>query len=203
MRLLIVVVLTLGAQLAFAAGGRDALDAFFSKTQGFSARFSQTVYGDQGSPVQKSDGSMVLRRPGLFRWDYETPFKQVIVGDGAKVWIYDEDLAQVTVRSQQETLGSTPAQLLSTTGALDENFDITEQGQTAGLEWVELTPKDQEAVFGSIRLAFNKAQLTSMELKDNLGHHTVLTFSEVEINPVMDAAVFKLDIPPGVDVVGE
>ncbi len=203
MRLLVLLLLSLATQAALAASGRDALETFFNETQGFSARFSQTVYGDEGAPVQKSDGAMVLQRPGLFRWDYETPFKQVIVGDGAKVWIYDEDLAQVTVRSQKETLGSTPAQLLSTTAELEETFDIADQGQTAGMDWVELIPKDGDGVFASIRLAFRASQLATMELRDNLGHHTVLTFSNIKVNPQLDRATFKLDIPKGVDVVGE
>lgn len=203
MRLLVFLLLSLATQAALSASGRDALETFFNETQGFSARFAQTVYGDEGAPVQKSDGTMSLQRPGLFRWDYETPFKQVIVGDGAKVWIYDEDLAQVTVRSQKETLGSTPAQLLSTTAELEETFDIADQGQTAGMDWVELIPKDGDGVFASIRLAFRASQLATMELRDNLGHHTVLTFSDIKVNPQLDRATFKLDIPKGVDVVGE
>lgn len=203
MRILVFLLSMVGAQAVFAASGRDALESFFNNTQGFSARFSQTVYGDQGAPVQKSDGTMLLKRPGLFRWDYETPFKQVIVGDGGKVWIYDEDLAQVTVRSQKETLGSTPAQLLSTTGALEETFDIADQGESAGMAWVELTPKASDGVFESIRLAFRASQLTTMELRDNLGHHTVLTFSDIKVNPEFDQATFRLEIPQGVDVVGE
>lgn len=190
-------------QSAFAGNGRDALDYFFNETEGFTARFEQSVYGERSQPVQQSAGTMVLQRPGLFRWDYVKPFHQVIVGDGGKVWIYDEDLAQVTVRSQEQTLGATPAQLLSTGAGLAENFNIEEMEPRAEMDWVALTPKSSEGMFEQIRLGFRSKTLETMELRDNLGHRTVLTFSDVKINPKVDTALFKLDIPEGVDVVGE
>ena len=41
---------------------------------------------------------MQFERPGKFRWVYEKPYEQLIVGDGARIWFYDRDLNQVTVR---------------------------------------------------------------------------------------------------------
>lgn len=190
-------------QSALAGSARDALDYFFNETEVFAARFEQSVYGERSQAVQQSAGTMVLQRPGQFRWDYVKPYNQIIVGDGGKVWIYDEDLAQVTVRSQEQTLGATPAQLLSTGTGLTENFSIDEMEPQAGLDWVALTPNSDEGMFEQIRLGFRSKTLVTMELRDSLGHRTVLTFSDVKVNSKVDTAMFKLDIPEGVDVVGE
>ena len=188
---------------AMAGNGLDALHDFFTDVKGFSADFEQAVFAERSTQMQTSTGHMMLQRPGQFRWDYKTPYKQLIVGDGKKIWIYDEDLEQVTVKAQDAALNNTPAQLLSSNDAVENNFKITELGAKNDINWLELESREKNVTFTTIRLGFRDKNLTVMELKDTLGNQTLLTFSKVQRNPVIDQAKFKFIPPEGVDVIGE
>jgi outer membrane lipoprotein carrier protein len=107
-------------------------------------------------------GSFVFNRPGRFRWVYDKPVDQVIVGDGERVWIYDRGLAQVTVRKLARALGSTPAALLAGSTDVDAAFDLSEAGAKDGIEWLEAKPKDREAGFERIRMGFDAKGLRAM-----------------------------------------
>lgn len=184
------------------AAANDALRAFFADVRSFKAEFEQTVFDENLRPLQSTAGTMVLERPGRFRWDYAKPYEQHIVGDGEKVWIYDVDLEQVTVRSQQEALGDTPAQLLSTTEPLETNFEITPLGEQKSVLWFELVPKAADSQFHRVRLGFDQQMLVRMELEDGLGNTTLLEFHEPKRNVALDNMLFRFEPPPGVDVVG-
>jgi len=184
------------------AATNDALHAFFTDVRSFKAEFEQTVFDENLRPLQATAGTMALERPGRFRWDYAKPYEQHIVGDGEKVWIYDVDLEQVTVRSQQEALGDTPAQLLSTTEPLEANFDITPLGEQKGVMWFQLVPKVAESQFQRVRLGFDEQMLVRMELEDGLGSTTLLEFHDPKRNVALDKTLFRFEPPPGVDVVG-
>lgn len=197
----------LGGAMIFFSGGswaaaNDALHAFFADVRSFRAEFEQTVFDENLRPLQSTAGRMALERPGRFRWDYSKPYEQHIVGDGEKVWIYDVDLEQVTVRSQQEALGDTPAQLLSTTEPLETNFEITPLGEQKGVVWFQLVPKLAESQFQRVRLGFNQQMLVRMELEDGLGSTTLLEFHDPKRNIALDKTLFHFEPPPGVDVVG-
>jgi len=198
--------LTLSANAPLQAGvGMERFRQFFSEVTTVRADFTQVLTSSEAETLQEAGGTVLLQRPGKFRWDYVTPFHQLIVGDGAKVWIYDADLEQVTVKSQDLTLGNTPALLLSTMAAPEDKFLITELGERTGggLEWVELQPKDKESSFDRVRLAFGPRDLEIMELVDALGQTTRLSFSNVSRNTPIDAAQFVFVPPKGVDVIGE
>lgn len=197
--------LMLGANAPLHADtGVERFRQFFSEVTTVRADFTQVLVSSEAETLQEAGGTVLLQRPGKFRWDYVTPFRQIIVGDGAKVWIYDMDLEQVTVKSQDLTLGNTPALLLSTMVAPEDKFLIAEPGEREpGLEWVELRPKDKESSFERIRLAFGPRDLEIMELVDGLGQTTRLTFSNVSRNTDIDAAQFVFVPPKGVDVIGE
>lgn len=178
----------------------EVLQNFFKNLKTLSADFKQSVENSQLSTVELSKGKLWIERPGKFRWDYKTPYLQEIVSDGKKIWIYDADLEQVTVKTIDQTLGNTPALLLSDNKPLTDSFTINEAGQFDGLSWVELVPKDTDAGFSSIRLGFDKQQLVEMLLKDNLGQMTMLTFKQVKRNKTVDAKLFQFTPPPGADV---
>lgn len=184
------------------AATNDALRAFFADVRSFKAEFEQTVFDENLRPLQSTAGTMALERPGRFRWDYAEPYEQHIVGDGSKVWIYDVDLEQVTVRTQQQALGDTPAQLLSTTEPLEANFDITSLGEQKGVMWFQLVPKLAESQFQKVRLGFDDKMLVRMELEDGLGSTTLLEFHDPKRNVALDETLFRFEPPPGVDVVG-
>ncbi len=144
---------------------------------------------------------MALARPGRFRWDYREP-AQLIVSDGTTVWLYDADLAQVTVRPAAETLVGTPALLLSGQADLRAEFDVTDGGVADGLAWCLLAPKDAKSDFRELRVGIADGELRRMILVDRLGQTTRLDFDRIERNPRLDPEGFRFSPPPGVDVVG-
>ncbi len=185
------------------AGGRERLESFFKDVQSLRGEFSQTVLDPRMNITEQAQGTLALQRPGKFRWDYQAPYHQLIVADGKKVSIYDIELEQVTMKPFSETLGNTPAQLLSSGENLEKSFTIVEQGAQGDFEWVELTPKQQDTSFERIRLGFDKTNLRVMELVDTFGQTTRLQFSRLERNPKLVPSLFDFKPPPGVDVVGE
>lgn len=185
------------------ASSLERFQSFLRSTQSARADFEQKVYGRDGKLMQESKGSFVFLRPGRFRWTYAKPVDQVIVGDGERVWIYDRDLSQVTVRRLSKALGSTPAALLAGASDVEAAFELRDAGQRDGLEWLEATPKEREAGFERVRMGFGSAGVEGMELVDNFGHTTVLRFQNLQRNPKIDAAEFRFEPPKGVDVLGE
>lgn len=185
------------------ANGVDRLKAFFQNTDAISANFHQTVLDNQGRKIQEVDGSMKLQRPGKFRWDYDKPYVQHIVGDGKKVWLYDPELEQVTVRDLDKALGSSPAALLAGNKEMEQNFLLTYQDRQDGLEWVLATPKNEDSGFESVAIGFKGDALQAMELHDSFGHTTRIEFSNLQRNPKLPPATFVFTPPKNADVVGE
>jgi outer membrane lipoprotein carrier protein len=199
-------VLVIGALFLVSAAHAASLERFKSfvqTTQSARANFEQKVYDRNRKLTQESSGSFVFQRPGRFRWVYAKPADQLIVGDGERVWIYDRELNQVTVRKLSGALGSTPAALLAGSSDIESAFELSDAGSRDGLEWLEAKPREREAGFERIRMGFGAAGVQAMELTDHFGQTTVLRFSGVVRNPKVDAAEFRFAPPPGADVLGE
>lgn len=191
---------------AFADAAADAraaarLDAALDSLASLRAEFTQTVTDAGGELRESAEGSVALARPGRFRWDYRRP-AQLIVSDGTTVWLYDEDLAQVTIRPAADSLAGTPALLLSGQSDLAGAFQISDGGEESGLTWSRLRPKDADSDFTELRVGVTGRELRRMTLLDKLGQTTELEFSRIERNPRFDADTFTFVPPPGVDVVG-
>ena len=146
---------------------------------------------------------MQIARPGRFRWDYEPPNEQRIISDGKKVWLYDIELEQITVRLQEQSLGKTPASLLAGGSDFKSSYEIQDLGQSGVLAWVRMTPKDEESGFSDMRIGFEKGELRIMELVDGLGQTTRITLSNSLENQNIDNSRFVLQPPDGVDVIDE
>ena len=189
------------------AGAIDKLHQFLESTKTLRAGFTQIVVAKNGTRPQQSSGVMIFSRPGKFRWQIEKPYSQLLVSDGEKVWIYDPDLRQVTVKKVGNALGGTPAALLAGESGgkstLEKSFTLREAGEREGLEWVEAVPKSQESGFEKLRLGFAGNDLKAMELFDNFGQTTSLYFSNLERNPVIAASLLSFKPPAGVDVISE
>ena len=185
------------------ASALDRLHEFMSGTLTATGEFEQQIFDRDRKLVQESRGSLAFSRPGRFRWTYTQPYAQLIVGDGARVWVYDEDLKQVTVRKLDQALGATPAALLA--GAADalRAFELRDQGAREGLEWLEAIPREKESNFERIRMGFGFSGLERMELVDTFGQTTVLQFTALRRNPRVDPELFRFTPPKGADVVGE
>ena len=186
------------------AGAISSLKSFIQNARTVRAEFSQTVLDKNTRVVQRGTGVMQFERPGKFRWVYEKPYEQLIVGDGARIWFYDHDLNQVTVRKLDAAIGSSPAALLAGSGNIEADFDLEEIGLQGDTEWLEARPKAKESTFEWIRLGFSrKGILKAMELHDHFGQTTVLAFAGLEQNSRLAPELFKFNPPPGADVISE
>jgi outer membrane lipoprotein carrier protein len=181
----------------------DRLKAFYQTTPSMKAEFKQTVLDRKGQKVQEVTGFMQLLRPGKFRWDYKKPYVQLIIGDGEKIWLFDPELNQVTVRTLEKMLGSSPAALLAGSTEVEKAFELKDAGRQDELEWVEATPREKDGSFEFVLLGFRGDQLAEMELHDSFGQTTVIEFLRIERNPKLNPRSFKFVVPPGADVVGE
>lgn len=202
-KIIIFVIFTTLFSIEVFADGIDSLKSFYQNTSSIRAQFHQTVVDGQGRKLQEVDGSMQLQRPGKFRWDYNKPYVQQIVGDGEKVWLYDPDLNQVTVRTISKALGSSPAALLAGGKDMDKAFDLKNEGRQDSLDWVQAIPKGKESGFDTIYIGFKADVLDQMELHDSFGHVTLLEFSKLERNPRLNVQTFKFTPPSGSDVVSD
>lgn len=190
---------------AFAAAasegpGEARLNAFLQAFETLEARFEQRVIDERGQLVEEAEGTVALSRPGRFRWDYETPYRQRIVADGEWVWIYDLELEQVTRKSMDQALGSTPALILDSRAAVDAHYAIRELGEREGLLWVALQPLDGEVEYEAVRLGFDSAGLSRMELEDSFGQTTRLRLYDQRLDVALEPERFVFRPPPGVDV---
>jgi chaperone LolA len=185
------------------AGGVERLKAFIAGAKTAEADFTQTVSDRNGRVTQQASGRMAFARPGKFRWDYSAPYEQVIVGDGTRLWLYDTDLEQVTVKPLGDVIAGTPAALLAGDNAIEKYFRLKNAGEGGGLEWLEATPRTQDTTFERIRMGFKGDVLVQMELFDTFGQRTTLKLSRLVRNPSIPPARFSFTPPKGADVIGE
>ena len=194
------------AAAAPAQGKDDAatrVDAYLASVKTLSADFIQVVRNRDGQVVDRASGTLSLSRPNRFRWDYRQPYLQTIVADGERLWLYDSDLEQVTVRALEAGLGSTPAMLLSGSGRVTDAFASVALERQGEWTWARLRPRQEGSDFDAVALAFDaRGELAAMELRDKLGQATVIEFGNVRRNPSLDQALFRFEPPPGADVIG-
>lgn len=179
------------------------LKSFLAATHSLTADFKQVSFDQYGNPAKTSYGVFYLSRPGNFRWDYQKPFIQQIVSSDGKVWFYDADLEQVTIKQADDSLGATPALLLSGEINLEENFNLEQQGIDEDLEWIKLSPKNEESGFKYILIGMSGGELAGMELSDNFGQLTRIYFTNLKLNPRLVKDIFQFTVPEGADVFGQ
>jgi len=191
---------TVGAR----ADGVDALREFVRDAKTGRATFTQVVTSPDGAKKKTSSGNFEFARPNRFRFAYTKPFEQLIVGDGQKVWLYDADLQQASVRPMDKALGATPAALLAG-ASLDKDFELQALPSAVGLDWVQATPreKDDSANLQSLRVGFKGKTLAAIELVDGFGQRSLLTFSDLATNQPMTGDPFRFVPPKGVEVLSQ
>ena len=190
--------------VAAASARADAVDAlrdFARDAKNGRAMFTQLVTSPDGAKKKTSSGSFEFARPNRFRFAYTKPFEQLIVGDGEKVWIYDADLQQASVRAMDKALGATPAALLAGS-ALEKDFELRALPSAQGLDWVQATPrsKDETANLQSLRVGFKGKLLAAIELVDGFGQRSLLSFNELATNVTLAPETFRFVPPKGVEV---
>jgi len=186
-----------------AESARTRLDTFAKDLRSVSAHFEQQAFDPKGGAGKTSRGELALKAPRQFRWDTVAPYKQLIVADGEKVWIYDADLEQVSVRAQGTEEAHSPLTVLTDLSQLDRDFATSEQGELDGLSWLRLKSKDKDPQFAYADLGFDATNLVRMRFEDTLGDKTEIRFSDWKRNPALAADAFRFTPPKGVDVVGD
>jgi outer membrane lipoprotein carrier protein len=186
-----------------ADSARARMEAFSKNLQAVSATFSQSVTDANGHRGDESRGTLALEAPRQFRWETTMPYQQTIVADGARVWLYEPDLAQVSVRNQSSAETHSPLTVLTDLSQLDRQFSAAESGERDGLLWLKLTSKAKDPEFEYAELGFDAQTLRSMLFKDQLGNTTEIRFSDWKRNPKLAAGTFKFTPPKDIDVVGD
>lgn len=202
-KLLIALALLAAAAPIQAQAPIERLSRFADGLESIEGGFHQRVFNAHGELTEDSEGRIALARPRLFRWEYVTPFPQLIVADGSRIWIHDPDLEQVTVRRQDEEEQQSPLSVLIDPAALEARFALSDAGVDEGLDWIDLEPRETGAGFERARLGFATGELARMELFDGLGQRTVIDFHDWRRNPQLDAGHFRFVPPPDADVVGD
>ncbi len=179
------------------------LKNFFDSAKQIKTDFKQVSFDAGGKVTQEVEGVLTMSRPNRFRWDYQKPYEQMILADGVKLWVFDKDLDQVTVREQANAINSTPAGILTEGfGAVEKEFDTSFAGESQGLKWILFTPQNSNSEYGSIRLGFLDEVLKVVQIADKFDQLTYLEFENLKLNIDLDEAVFSFVPPEGVDVIG-
>lgn len=185
------------------AAALDQFKNFVATTKSARSEFSQRqvrMDDSKASVSTAATGTFIFARPGKFVWTYKKPYEQVLQADGQKLYIYDKDLNQVTVRKLGNALGSSPAAILFGSNDLEKNFTLANAGAKNGLEWLEATPKAKDTTFERIGIGMRNGVPEAMELRDSFGQVSLLTFTNFEKNPPMKANQFRFVMPKGADV---
>jgi len=198
----------LAAGLLLAGGAHasalEQFKSFVSTTKAAKGEFTQrqvkNTNGEKPKVSASATGTFVFARPGKFIWTYLKPYEQVLQADGDKLYIYDKDLNQVTVKKLGDALGSSPAAILFGSNDLEKNFTLSDVGAKDGAEFLRAVPKNKDTSFEEILIGLKDGTLVTMELKDSFGQSSVLSFKGIEKNPALNAASFKFVMPKGADV---
>jgi outer membrane lipoprotein carrier protein len=181
------------------------LDKYFDGLQTLRAQFTQTVKDAKGKSLDTTSGTLVVQRPGKFRWEVSPQSGsggQLLVADGKNVWFLDKDLDQVTVKPADAALSSTPAMLLSGATNLRDSFTLSSAGSREGLDWVLVEPRKPEADFRRALFGFSKGELRKMIIDDRLGQTATIELASVERNAKVDPQEVSFTPPKGADVIG-
>ena len=177
------------------------LHEFLTQTTSARGGFSQTTSKGPGSRgAQTGGGTFEFERPGRFRWVYTSPYQQSIVSDGTRLYVYDQDLNQVTVKKLKGAIPASPASILFGSNDFERDFEVKSDGERDGIEWIVATPRSQDSSFARIRIGFHDGLPAAMELGDSFGQTTQLRFSGLQRNVKIAPARFHFDPPKGADV---
>ena len=204
---LAVVLAAVAAEAAPTAGSSDAgferLQNFMDRVQTLRAQFRQDILNGDQDLVEQSSGEVVFSRPGRFRWNYERPYQRTVVADGTRLWLYEADLDQVTVRPLSAGLGETPAALLTGDKAILDRFEYVSSWTGESVLWVRLRPRSPDSDFESVAIGFEGERPVQLELQDRLGQRSRLYLSAVRLNVKVTDDTFRFVVPDGADVIGD
>jgi outer membrane lipoprotein carrier protein len=166
---------------------------------GLESAFIQYELIDGGEKADLNTGRVWMQAPDQFRWHYLDPIEQLIVADGQKVWVYDEDLEQVTVKTQSNQLN--PIYVIINDEKSQQHYDIKHEVQSQGIDWISLTPKVPNEEVETVWLAIEKSLVTQIKVVNKFSQTMIFEFSDIKKNPDFKTGLFEFVPPDGVDVV--
>lgn len=188
---------------AMAQSARNMLESFLQNTSTMESSFEQRLFNQRNILLQESSGTFILKRPGRFFWDYKKPYPQQIVSNAKKIWLFDSELEQVSVKSYNQLLAGAPVILLDQKKNLDVDFIVEDQGMKNKLLWVKLIPRNKDGDYSSIEVALAEGRLVRMVFVDSFEQTTIISFSNIRTNMAVDNNLFEFKPPEGADVVGD
>ncbi len=181
----------------------NELTKLLEQSQSMTGNFTQATLDATGTRLQETKGELALKRPGLFRWHTSAPQEQLLISDNQRIWLYDPDLMQLTIQKMDQRMSHTPALLLSgNVSEIQKNFKIS-SSSSGTLQSFVLVPKDKDSLFNSLTLTFRNKTINGMQLVDNVGQRTNITFSNIKMNAPVASSLFKFDPPAGTDIIEE
>lgn len=186
--------------LVSAQSATDQLQRFVKEVHSASGQFSQNTVDAQGNARPAQTGEFAFKRPGKFKWSVLLPYEQLVISDGQQLYQYDPDLNQLTQRGVDQAIGTSPAAILFGSGQLEDSFELVDQADADGLNWLRATPKSKDAGFSYVDIAFKQSRPVRLVLLDTFDQKTIIELTEVEVAEVPDQA-FQFTAPAGVDVV--
>lgn len=198
---IVAAVMAMSPAFAWSASGAEQLREFIANVQSASGRFTQQAADKQGAGRPAQSGEFSFQRPGKFKWDVRKPYEQLIVSDGRRLYQYDPDLAQVTERSVDQSIGASPAAILFGAGAIEDSFELVDLPARDGLDWLRAKPRSADAGFTHVEIGFRNNMPERIDLLDSFGQTTRITLTDIQPNPKLDAKAFSFTPPAGVDVV--
>ena len=204
MRVMLSTILMLfGMMQSFADSNEPRLQRYLENYKSLTGQFTQMISSEKSQHIQSSAGEFWIQKPNRFRWHYSTPYVQKIISNGEKLWIYDEDLEQVTIKEASQSIESSPLAVIVGATSLDTAFDVTPVDGLDNLQWLRLIPNAEANSFEFIEVGFKNGLLSKMRLKDNFGQTTHLTFTDVMVDSSIDTNRFEFAVPEGADVFNE
>tara|TARA_B100001250_G_scaffold369436_1_gene352901 strand:+ start:214 stop:840 length:627 start_codon:yes stop_codon:yes gene_type:complete len=185
------------------ANNNDPLQYFLSDLKTLQGNFVQILINENGEELERTEGILYLKIPDSFSWHYQKPYIQKIISNGKKLWIFDEDLEQVTVRNIDDSFDQTPAGIILGNQSIKKHFVQISMGLIDGYNWIELTPKDLEAQYKNIKIGFDKNNIGMMIILDNLEQITRIDFFDPKKNIKLSSEIFNFKVPNNIDVFDE
>jgi len=185
------------------ASALEQFKAFVAGTKSARGEFTQRMVKEEGGKMRVSstaNGVFLFARPGKFIWTYQKPYEQILQADGEKLFIYDKDLNQVTIKILGNAIGTSPAAILFGSNDLEKNFTLSEGGLREGIEWLQAIPKAKDTSFEKIGIGLKDGVPVAMELRDSFGQISLLSFTKFDKNPSLPANQFHFTLPKGADV---
>ena len=182
---------------------QQQLEQFLAKTDSMSSRFQQKLVDQYGFLLQQSAGTLMMQRPGKFRWDYILPYPQNIISNGKKIWMYDSELEQVNIRPYDQVLATSPVNLLDKKQKLEVEFIVEAMPSDEHQQWVKLLPRNTESDFKEMQVGMQNGNIKTMSFIDNFLQQTEIEFEQLIVNPQFNDTQFEFVAPEGTDVVGD